>query len=293
YKELVTMLPEIIFETDLQGNFTFFNLKAFETFGFNNEEFTQGIKIDDVLIQEDVKRIREHLNRLIKGEDIKGEEYTSITKSGRRFPVLIYINLLIVGENINGFRGVMVDITEQHTAEDRERKYNRNLVFLSNTALKFLSFNNDDDILIFIGKKLAELTKNSIIVVSSFNESENSLSVRFISGINRFLNNILQILGVNPEEMKFRLSKNFKKNLVNHSQSLYPIFGGLYRATLGQINESNCIQLEKLLRLTNYYAMGLMRGGNLYAVVLIATKANQDLKDTKIIETFLYQASIS
>jgi len=39
--------------------------------------------------------------------------------------------------------------------------------------------------------------------------------------------------------------------------------------------------------------MGLMRGGNLYAVVLIATKTNQDIRDVKIIETFLYQASIS
>jgi len=85
YKELVTMLPEMVFETDLQGNFTFFNLKAFETFGFSNEDFSVGIKLDDVLIPEDVERIREHLNRLVKRENIKGEKYTAITKSGRNF----------------------------------------------------------------------------------------------------------------------------------------------------------------------------------------------------------------
>ena len=39
--------------------------------------------------------------------------------------------------------------------------------------------------------------------------------------------------------------------------------------------------------------MGLMRGGNLYGVVMIATKTNQDIKDLKIVETFLFQASIS
>jgi len=119
--------------------------------------------------------------------------------------------MLVVGNSVNGFRGVMVDITDQRNAEDRERKYNRNLVFLSNTALKFLSFANDDDILIFISKKLAELTKNSIVVVSSYNDIENSLSVRFISGINRYLNSILQILGKNPEEIKIRLTNKFKK----------------------------------------------------------------------------------
>jgi signal transduction histidine kinase/CheY-like chemotaxis protein len=224
---------------------------------------------------------------------VKRKEYTAITKSERKFPVLIYINLLIVSENLNGFRGVMFDITEQRNAEDKEKKYNRNLVFLSNTALKFLSFSNDDDILIFIGKKLAELTKNSIVVVSSFNDLENSLSVRFISGINLYLNNILEILGENPEELNIHLSNSFKKIIFNHSQSLDKISGSLYMATLGQINNDKCNQLEKLLKLSNYYVMGLMRGGNLYAVVLIATKINQDIKDVKIIETFLYQASIS
>lgn len=293
YKELVTMLPEMVFETDVEGNFTFFNLKAFETFGFTNEDFSLGINLDDILIHDDIERLHVHLSRLIQKENIRREEYTAITKSGRRFPVLIYTNLLMVGDSINGFRGVMVDITDQRNAEDRERKYNRNLVFLSNTALKFLSFSNDDDILIFIGKKLAELTKNSIVIVSSFNDVENALSVRFISGINRYLNNILQILGINPEELNIHLTEDYKTKLVNHSQSLFSINGGLYSATLGQINKANCIQLEKLLKLTNYYAMGLMRGGNLYAVVLIATKSNQDIKDVKIIETFLYQASIS
>jgi signal transduction histidine kinase/CheY-like chemotaxis protein len=39
--------------------------------------------------------------------------------------------------------------------------------------------------------------------------------------------------------------------------------------------------------------MGLMRGGNLYGAVLVGTKTNNEIKDQKIIETFLYQASIS
>ncbi|HEY4789171.1 MAG TPA: ATP-binding protein, partial [Bacteroidales bacterium] len=169
----------------------------------------------------------------------------------------------------------------------------RNLVFLSNTALNFLSFSNDDDIFIFIGKKLAELTRNAIILVSSYNDSDNTLSVRFISGINRYLNNILQILGKNPEEIKIRVTPKFMKMLQNHEQSLYTIKDGLFKATLGQIPEQNCKQLEKLLKVSNYYSMGLMRGGNLYGVITIATKTDQEIKEQKIIETFLYQASIS
>jgi PAS domain S-box-containing protein len=185
------------------------------------------------------------------------------------------------------------DISHHRKAEDRERTYNSNLVFLSNTALKFLSFSNDDDIFIFIGKKLAELTRNSIILVLSFNETDNTLSVRFISGINRNLDDILQILERNPEEIKLRVNRVFLKNVLSHEQNLYPVAGGLYQATQGHISIDNCKKIEQLLNIGQFYAMGLMRGGNLYGAVLVGTKTNNEIKDQKIIETFLYQASIS
>ncbi len=186
-----------------------------------------------------------------------------------------------------------LEIISQNDAENSERDYNRNLLFLSNTALKFLSFSSDDDIFLFIGKRLAELTRNAIIIVSSYNETNQLLSVRFISGINRYLNNILQILGKTPEDIKIQVTPKFMGMLSCHEQSMYPVPGGLFQASLGQIPQSDCQQIERLLRVNGFYAMGLMKGGNLYGVVLIATKTNQYIKDLKIIETFLFQASIS
>lgn len=293
YKELVTLLPEMVFESDLNGNFTFLNMKALEMLELTSQNLGSGLNIFKTVIPDDTPRLRANLARLLQGDNIKGEEYTIVSMNGNRFPVIIYANLLGAGNKTSGFRGVMADISDQRKAEVREQNYNRNLVFLSNTALNFLSFSNDDDIFIFIGKKLAELTRNAIILVSSFTDADNTLSVRFISGINRYLNNILQIIGKNPEEIKIRVTSKFKKMLQGHDQSMYAIKGGLFQATLGQIPEADCQKLEKLLRVNKYFAMGLMRGGNLYGVVTIATKSNQDIKDLKIIETFLFQASIS
>jgi PAS domain S-box-containing protein len=293
FKELVTLLPEMVFETDLEGNFTFLNLKAFESLEYTSDDVNKAITLFTILHPDDVERAKINFDRIFKGEDIKGQEYIAISMTGRKFPVLIYANVMHGGNKPTGFRGVMIDITDRRIAEDREKNYNRNLVFLSNTALKFLSFSNDDDILIFIGKKLSDLTRNAIVVVTSFNETESNLSIRFISGINRFLNNILQILGKNPEEIRINITKRFKNKLLAKEHSMYPVTGGLYNATFGQIPKNDCLQLEKMLKLTNFYTMGLLKGGNLYGVVLIATKSNQIIKDEKIIETFLFQASIS
>jgi PAS domain S-box-containing protein len=293
FKELVTLLPEMVFETDLDGNFTFLNLKAFETIEYSSDDISGTINLFDIISPDDIARARENFTRLTKGEDIKGQEYNLISKSGRKFPVLIYANMMHAGNKPTGFRGVIMDITDQKKAEEREKNYNKNLVFLSNTALKFLSIATDDDIFIFIGKKLSELTRNSIILVSSFSDGDNTLSVRFISGINRYLNNILQIIGKNPEDIKIKINSKYKKRLLEHEHSMYRISGGLYAATLGQIPECECVQLEKLLKIDNFFAMGLMRGGNLYGVVIIATKTANEIKDEKIVETFLFQASIS
>jgi signal transduction histidine kinase len=187
-----------------------------------------------------------------------------------------------------------IDSADIENSQESEQNYSRNLLFLSNTALKFLSFSNDDDIFIFIGKKLAEITHNSIIVVASYSEINNLLSVRFISGINRYLNNILQLLDKNPEDIKIQVTPEFMDVLNLHKQSLHPVPGGLFQATLGQIPENTCQQIERLLKVNHYYAMGLMRGGNLYGAVIIATKVRQNImNDLKIIETFLFQASIA
>jgi PAS domain S-box-containing protein len=293
FKELVTLLPEMVFETDLEGNFTFLNLKAFETLEYTSDDVGKAITLFNILAPDDSLRAKENFARLLKGEDIKSQEYIAISMTGRKFPVLIYANTMHGGNKATGYRGVMIDITDRRIAEDREKNYNRNLVFLSNSALKFLSFSNDDDIFIFIGKKLSDLTRNAIIVVSSYNELDNTLSVRFISGINRYLNNILQILGKTPEDIRIKVTGRFKKKLLAQEHSMYPVNGGLYNTTLGQIPQSECMQLEKLLKLSNYYTMGLLKGGNLYGVVLMVTKSNQVIRDEKIIETFLFQASIS
>jgi len=171
-----------------------------------------------------------------------------------------------------------LELISQNDIENNERDYNRNLLFLSNTALKFLGFSSDDDIFLFIGKKLAELTRNAIIIVSSYNEGNQLLSVRFISGINRYLNNILQILNKTPEEIKLQVTPKFMDILHSHEQSMYPVPGGLFQASLGQIPENDCLQIERLLKVNGFSAMGLMKGGNLYGVVLIANKTGHCIK---------------
>lgn len=293
YKELVTLLPEMVFETDVLGNLTFLNLRGFELFEYSNEDFVNGINLFDMMAPDDVSRAKINMSRIFDGLKVKGEEYTAVTKTGKIIPVVIYADALNSGNNTTGLRGVMVDASDRKIAEDREKKYHKNLIFLSNTALNFLTFSTDDDNFIFIGKKITELVKNAVVIVSSYSEQENNFSVRFISGVHRHLNSILNLLNKNPEDVKISITRGFKKKLLENELSFYEIEGGLYNTTFGKIPHETSRSLEKLLKLHRIYAMGLLRGGNIYGSVIIATRNNQEIKDIKIIETFLFQASIS
>ncbi|NJO69020.1 MAG: PAS domain S-box protein [Bacteroidetes bacterium] len=90
YKELVTLLPEMVFETDVIGNITFLNLRGFELFEYTNEDFAEGINLFDMLSPEDVSRAKINMSRIFDGMKVKGEEYNAVTKTGKSLPVIIY-----------------------------------------------------------------------------------------------------------------------------------------------------------------------------------------------------------
>jgi PAS domain S-box-containing protein len=293
YKELVTLLPEIVFETDIEGRLTFANMKSFELFGFTDPELKKGINILELFAPEDVERFRENIHRILNGELVKGVEYNAITRSGKRVPVLVYINQMYSNNQAYGLRGVMVDISDRKQVEIQEKQYNDNLVFLSNTALRFLSMNTNEDIFIFIGKKIAELIRDSVIIVTDFVDDEGVFRIQYLSGINRFLTGVINILGHNPEDFRFAIPDEVKNSIIGQDLRLYPVKGGFSDITFGQLSPFLCKGLEKLLGLTRFYSMGLMRQGKLFGSVVIACRNGQEILDPNIIETFIFQASIA
>lgn len=51
--ELADLLPEIVFEIDLEGRFTFVNQKGFEVTGYTQDDFIEGLNILQVVVPKD------------------------------------------------------------------------------------------------------------------------------------------------------------------------------------------------------------------------------------------------
>jgi len=119
FRQMAELLPETVFEMDLEGRLTFANRAAYRSFGYSKEDFARGVNAVDMLAPEDRDRALENVSARINGKMAKPAEYTALAKNGRKFPVLLYASPIVRQGKPAGLRGLIVDITERKMIEDQ------------------------------------------------------------------------------------------------------------------------------------------------------------------------------
>jgi PAS domain S-box-containing protein len=118
YSETVNLLPQVVFETDLKGNFTFINYKSYEIFGHSPDEFDIKTKnLADFLIPEEKEHFHESMNLLLKREKISNPVFYAKKKDGSVVPLMISASLIIQNNEVIGIRAIAVDISLQKMIE--------------------------------------------------------------------------------------------------------------------------------------------------------------------------------
>lgn len=112
YRELAELLPQIVFETNATGKFTFVNRSGLTAMGYTRKDFGKGIRVFDVVSPEDRDRLTADFGKVLRGEPNCGKEYTLRRNDGTEFPVVTYEVPIMQDATIVGARGVAVDITE-------------------------------------------------------------------------------------------------------------------------------------------------------------------------------------
>ena len=118
FRNFADSLPEIVFETDIQGKLTYANEKAFETTGYTTEDLAQGLTAFDFIDQEGKKRAREHFKKTIMNEPSPDNEYTFVKKDGTTFPIIISSKPIVEQNRVIGLRGIVVDISKRKQVEE-------------------------------------------------------------------------------------------------------------------------------------------------------------------------------
>jgi len=119
---LIDMLPQIIVETDIEGNLVFANQKTFELTGYTREDFIKGINAAQLVIPEERSKVKQNMQKVLNGEKLQGTEYTALRKDGSTYPVCVYSSFKIDKGRTIGIRSIIIDFTERKKTEEQLKK---------------------------------------------------------------------------------------------------------------------------------------------------------------------------
>ncbi len=120
FHDLVNLLPEMVYEVDMQGQLTYANKLFLQRFEISEAELSDFV-IFDSIIPEQRERAQQCFSAVITGQQTQ-DDFTAVSSNGTTFPVLVNAAPVYDGEDICGGRAVVIDMTERNALEQQLRK---------------------------------------------------------------------------------------------------------------------------------------------------------------------------
>ncbi len=158
FREMVEMLPETIYEVDMNGNVTFVNETGLKLFGLAKQDLEEGINLEDMLPPDEFKRVMENIKKTFEGEERQSTEYMVFKKGGSVVPVLVHSRLILKDNTPSCMRGVAIDLTENYKIRkqlEREKDFVNSLLDTANSLVICLDTNEN---IIMFNKECEKLT---------------------------------------------------------------------------------------------------------------------------------------
>ncbi len=90
---------------------TLVNRKAFELFGYTQDDFNKGFNALNLISPADRQRAAENIERALKGENLGLNDYTLLRRDGTSFPAMIHSTIIRDRGKPTGIRGFIIDVS--------------------------------------------------------------------------------------------------------------------------------------------------------------------------------------
>ncbi|MBN2191418.1 MAG: PAS domain S-box protein [Polyangiaceae bacterium] len=118
FKDLAELLPQTVFEVDVEGRFTYVNRHGFELTGYTEEDVAQGLHLLDIMALADRSTLAANFQAKVAGGPDSLVDYHLVRKSGETVMVRVHSSPIVTDGATVGLRGVLVDMTEVRRVQE-------------------------------------------------------------------------------------------------------------------------------------------------------------------------------
>ncbi len=120
FRDLANLLPEAIYEMNLEGKITFANKISLKVFGYTEQDYINGFNAFQMVAPEELPKMKENIGNILKGKTAprSGNEYLAMRKDKSTFPTVMFSSPIMHEGKAVGIRGIAIDITERKKAEN-------------------------------------------------------------------------------------------------------------------------------------------------------------------------------
>ncbi len=292
FRSLLQNSSDAITILDRKGNIIYENAEQGKISKFSYEELW-GKSVFNLIHKEDQPLFRDSFDEVLRfPQRVRSVEFRGLNINRK----WVYVESILTNQLSNpAIRGIVVnsrDITERKLSELKERVYQDNLIFLSNSALELMGLSQLDNIYKYIADKMHEYLNNATIVTYSYNEDRNVFKAVSYSGIE-----IADLLSIEKLAGKKIIGSEIPlKGQISEKYDL---------GYLVQINETEEIanllgvepkyynEIKKKYHLNKVYAIRMARDRKILGNILILTRNKNIIVNKHIVETFVHQASVA
>lgn len=291
FKSLFENSPTGIALIDVEGNIKEVNNVILALLGSPSAEATKGINVltfeplVSVGFSEEFKKCVE-----AKKNVTKLAYYVTKWKKG----IYVQYTLSPISENDGIISGVIlniINVTAQKEAEEKEKKYYRDLELITKSSIEMLELPLNIDPLKFIGERLKSIIGDNTVIINKYCEKTKTSSTEYVFCIesrkekfNALFNKEIDKLRFNNTPQKVH-NYNFIKKLVE----IDPIEFFVNACFFPEKESSKIIEIQKVNKV---YFMGICPDNKLLANLIIITYNNEIIENKKVIETFINQTSL-
>ncbi len=122
FKETADLLPGIICEIDTDMKLTYVNEMGLTSFGFTQEDYTQGVSVWNLVPEHDHERFKQDVYNVTHGDFGNPKLYELLRKDGSPLQLIINSAPILLNNTITGIRSCLIDISDRIRAEKRLRE---------------------------------------------------------------------------------------------------------------------------------------------------------------------------